>query len=125
MSCLQLVSLRYDYYVMSTSKTRWCDCCGVEIPYDKSRVHMEYDGWTCPSLTYVAEDNGNPDFCYHSQYDKIHGLISLNMRREPVEKTIVNTEHFDGARCRDICPKCKIKFLESCIAYLKRYELKD
>lgn len=109
---------------MSISKTRKCDCCGAKIPYNESRVNMEYDGWTCYSLDSRANNNGNSDFCYHSPSDIIHGLVSLNMRREPVITTVVNTEYFDGARCQDICPKCKIKFLESCIAYLKKYELK-
>lgn len=104
---------------MSTPKYRYCDCCGKRIPYNPSQVHMEYDGYVANCIAYDADNSGNPDFCYHGKNDKIFGLVSFNMNRSPELHTVVNTEHFQGDRCRDICNKCKIRFLEKVIENLK------
>lgn len=106
---------------MSTSKIRCCDCCGKEIPFDSKRIHMEYDGYVANCVEYIAENAGNPDFCCHSLHDKIYGLVELNMRRDQKIKTVVPSDHFDGARCKDICTECKIKFLEKTIDTLKKF----
>lgn len=108
---------------MSISKDKWCDCCGKKIPWKENQVHMEYDGHVAHSMPYIAGDCGNLDAGSHSPSDKVFGLVDIVMYRDNQVHTVVPNNYFlDQTRCKDICPECKIKFLESAIKYLKTYE---
>lgn len=84
---------------------------------------MEYDGHVAHCVPYVAGDYGNPDAGSHSPSDKVFGLVDIVMYRDNQDHTVVpNNDFLDQIRCKDICPECKIRFLESAIKHLKTHE---
>lgn len=84
---------------------------------------MEYDGHIAYGVPYMAGDHGNPDARIHSPADKVFGLVDIVMYRDNQVHTVVpNNDFLDQTRCKDICPVCKIRFLESVNKYLKTYE---
>lgn len=105
---------------MSTPKERHCDCCGTLIK--PKQIQSEYDGHVSYVQTYKANNYGNPAFVYNSKNDAIFGLVDLHMYRNQVEHTVVPSEYMAGDRCADICPHCKVKFLEAAIAHIKKHE---
>lgn len=105
---------------MSVPKYMRCDCCGKTIPYRDDAVHMEYCNYTAGCAPFDAGDRCNPDFCHHSADDKIFGLVELHVHRSDEISTTSPYEEFrDGSRCVDVCPECKIRFLEQTIKTIK------